>query len=168
VFLIVVPGVVAGLIPWQLTGWGVNHWPLPIRLAGLPMIIAGLGVLVDAFARFALEGLGTPAPIAPTRSLVIRGAYRYVRNPMYLAVAMLLVGQGLLLGQPGLLVYAAAFGIAVALFVRVYEEPTLARRFGAQYEAYRRSVPAWRPRVTPWAPRTRDPGGLEDRAGGRG
>jgi protein-S-isoprenylcysteine O-methyltransferase Ste14 len=149
-FLVVAPGVVAGVVPWLLTDWSTNVWWPPVRVLGALMILAGLAVLLDAFARFAVEGIGTPAPVAPTEQLVVGGAYRYVRNPMYLAVAALIVGQSLLLGQSVLLLYAAAFGIAVAAFVHGYEEPVLSRRFGAQYEAYRRAVPAWRPRRTPW------------------
>ncbi len=150
VFLVIAPGVVAGLIPWLLTGWAAHEWWPPVRVFGGLMIIAGLAVLLEAFARFVVEGIGTPAPVAPTERLVIGGAYRYVRNPMYLAVAALIVGQALLLGQPELLLYAVAFGVAVASFVHGYEEPVLSRRFGVQYEAYRRAVPPWRPRWTPW------------------
>ena len=142
----------AGLVPWLLTGWSAHDWWPPVRVLGGLMVVAGLAVLLSAFARFVVEGLGTPAPVAPTERLVVGGAYRYVRNPMYLAVAALIVGQALLLGQAGLLLYAGAFGLAVVAFVRGYEEPLLARRFGAEYEAYRRAVPAWRPRRTPWEP----------------
>jgi protein-S-isoprenylcysteine O-methyltransferase Ste14 len=97
-----------------------------------------------------VEGVGTPAPVAPTERLVAGGLYRHVRNPMYLAVGAAIVGQALLLGQPVLLVYAAAFAVTVAAFVRWYEEPALRRRFGEEYEAYLRAVPAWRPRLRPW------------------
>jgi protein-S-isoprenylcysteine O-methyltransferase Ste14 len=151
-FLVVAPGVVAGVVPWLLTGWSSNDWWPPLRVLGALMVLAGLAVLLEAFARFAVEGIGTPAPVAPPEQLVVGGAYRYVRNPMYLAVAALIVGQALLLGQLVLLLYAAGFGITVAAFVHGYEEPVLSRRFGAQYEAYRRAVPAWRPRRTPWEP----------------
>ena len=116
------------------------------------LLAAGTLVLVHAFARFVVERLGTPAPIAPTRRLVVGGPYRYVRNPMYLAVTAVIVGQALALGQPGLLLYAAAVGGATAAFAHGYEEPTLQRQFGAQYEAYRRAVPAWWPRRHPWQP----------------
>src|ERR671914_741419 len=92
---------------------------------------------------------------APDR-LVVGGLYRYVRNPMYVAVLAAIVGQGLLLGQLGLLLYAAALWLIVAVFVRWYEEPTLTRRFGADYEVYRRAVPAWWPRLRPWEPGERD------------
>jgi protein-S-isoprenylcysteine O-methyltransferase Ste14 len=147
VFLVLVPGIVAGLVPWRLTNWEVEeplpYW-LPLRLVGAGLIVAGLAVLVDAFARFVLEGLGTPAPVAPTEHLVVGGLYRYVRNPMYLAVAATIVGQALLLGQLILLPYA------VWAFVRWYEEPTLERQFGAEYDEYRGAVPAWLPRRTAW------------------
>jgi protein-S-isoprenylcysteine O-methyltransferase Ste14 len=155
VFLVLAPGVVAGLVPWWLTGWEVEE-PLPywtaLRLLGGVLLVAGIGVLLHAFGRFVVEGRGTPAPVAPTQRLVVGGFYRYVRNPMYLAVAATIVGQALLLGQLILLAYAAAVSAAFAAFVYLYEEPTLAGRFGREYEAYRRAVPAWRPRRRPWAP----------------
>ena len=153
VFLVVAPGVVAGLGPWLLTGWNLEdplpHW-LPLRVAGAAALGAGLVVLLDAFARFVREGLGTPAPVAPTDELVVGGPYRYVRNPMYLAVGAMIIGQSLLLGQLILLPYAALFGLAVWAFVRWYEEPTLSRQFGTEYDSYRRAVPAWWPRRMPW------------------
>src|SRR6266540_351001 len=95
---------------------------------------------------------GTPAPVAPTETLVVGGLYRYVRNPMYVAVVAAVLGQALLLGRAVLLAYAAAVWLCVAAFVRWYEEPVLAARYGARYEAYRRAVPAWRPRLRPWTP----------------
>ncbi len=112
--------------------------------------MAGVGVLLHAFARFALEGIGTPAPVAPTQHLVVGGLYRFVRNPMYLAVCATIAGQALILGRPALLAYAAAFGAVVAAFVRAYEEPTLTARYGRRYEDYRRAVPGWWPRRRPW------------------
>ena len=147
VFLVVAPGVVAGLIPWWLTGWESEDPPLVLRVLGAVLIAAGVAALLHAFARFVLEGLGTPAPVAPAEKLVVGGLYRYVRNPMYLAVAATIVGQGLLLGQPILLLYAALFGVLVAAFVHWYEEPTLRAQFGEEYEAYRREVPGWWPRL---------------------
>jgi protein-S-isoprenylcysteine O-methyltransferase Ste14 len=152
VFLAVAPGVVGGLVPWLLTGWARHDWSLPVRLLGGAMIAFGLAFFLPAFIRFVVEGLGTPAPVAPTERLVVGGAYRHVRNPMYLAVGAVIVGQGLLLGQAVLLLYAMVFAVAVASFVHGYEEPTLARRFGEQYEAYRREVPRWRPRLRAWKP----------------
>jgi protein-S-isoprenylcysteine O-methyltransferase Ste14 len=149
-FLLLVPGLVAGLVPWWLTGWEVHlrspYW-VPLRTAGLILIVAGVVALLHAFLRFVVEGLGTPAPLAPTQNLVVGGLYRYVRNPMYLAVGATIVGQALILGRPALLLYAVVFGLVVAAFVHFYEEPTLARQFGAEYEAYRRDVPGWWPRL---------------------
>src|SRR5215207_10007548 len=152
VFFLVGPGIMAGLIPWLLTGWRVRepvpYWA-PMRVLGVILLVAGLIALVGAFVRFVVEGLGTPAPIAAPERLVVGGLYRYVRNPMYVAILAVIVGQALLLGQLGLLLYTAAF-------VRWYEEPALTRRFGADYEAYRRAVPAWWPRLRPWKPGERD------------
>ncbi len=152
-FFAIAPGVVAGAVPWWLTRWQVRgplaHWA-PVRVAGLILLAVGAIVLVQAFARFVAEGRGTPAPVAPTERLVVGGLYRFVRNPMYLAVVAAITGQGLALGQFVLLGYAAVVWVTVASFVRCYEEPTLARQFGAQYQAYRRAVPAWRPRIRPW------------------
>jgi protein-S-isoprenylcysteine O-methyltransferase Ste14 len=119
------------------------------------LLAVGLFALVQAFVRFVVEGLGTPAPIAAPERLVVGGLYRYVRNPMYVAVLTVIVGQALILGQLVLLPYAAAIWVITAAFVRWYEEPALTRRFGADYEAYRRAVPAWRPRLRPWEPRER-------------
>jgi protein-S-isoprenylcysteine O-methyltransferase Ste14 len=109
-------------------------------------------VLVSAFIRFVVEGLGTPAPAAPTAYLVVGGLYGYVRNPMYLAVLAAVVGQALLLWQPVLLLYGAIVAAAFVVFVVGYEQPTLRRTFGSEYEAYRRAVPGWWPRLRPWRP----------------
>lgn len=153
VFLALGPGIVAGLIPWWLTGWRVEHsfldWP-PLRILGVVVLVAGVAVLLEAFARFVVEGLGTPAPVAPTQQVVVGGLYSYVRNPMYLAVAATILGQALVLGQPILLLYTAAFGVVVGAFVHWYEEPTLRRQFGQEYETYLRAVPGWWPRRKRW------------------
>ena len=147
VFLVIAPGVVAGLVPWWLTGWRTGAgYPAPVRITGALLAAAGAVALLAAFAQFAILGRGTPSPVAPTEQLVVRGLYRYVRNPMYLAVLAVITGQALLLGRPVLLGYAAAVGGAFTAFVYGYEQPTLARRYGAQYEAYRRAVPGWWPR----------------------
>lgn len=154
-FFVVAPGVVAGLLPWWLTGWQARDLPsywVPVRVLGVALVMAGMVVLVHAFARFVMEGRGTPAPVAPTERLVIGGLYRHVRNPMYVAVLAVILGQALLLGRPVLLPYAAAVFVAVASFVRWYEEPTLAKQFGRDYERYRAAVPGWWPRLRPWRP----------------
>ena len=161
VFFVLAPGVVAGLVPWWLTGWRVRHpqpsWAwAPLRVAGGVLIAGGVVVLVQAFVHFVVEGIGTPAPVAPTQRLVVGGLYRYVRNPMYLAVVATIVGQALVLAQPALLGYAVAVGAAMVAFVHGYEEPTLSDQFGEQYQAYRRAVPAWWPRLRPWKSSGRD------------
>jgi len=149
-FLVIAPGVVAGLVPWWLTGWRTGAaYPAPVRITGAVLTAAGAAALLAAFAQFAIQGRGTPAPPAPTEQLVVRGLYRYVRNPMYLAVLAVITGQGLLLSRPVLLGYAAAVAAAFIAFVYGYEQPTLTRRYGAQYEAYRRAVPGWWPRLPP-------------------
>ena len=150
VFLVIAPGVVAGLIPWWLTGWRIGAaYPVPVRVTGAVLTAAGAAVLLGAFAQFAVQGRGTPAPPAPPEQLVVRGLYRYVRNPMYLAVLAVITGQAILLGRPVLLGYAAVVAAAFVAFVYGYEQPTLARRYGAQYQAYRQDVPGWWPRLRP-------------------
>ena len=121
-------------------------------MVGALLVVAGVVALVHAFVRFVVEGLGTPAPVAPTERLVVGGLYRHVRNPMYLAVVAAIAGQALLLWQSVLVPYAAIVAVAFVAFVLGYEQPSLQRQFGAQYEAYRRAVPAWWPRLRPWRP----------------
>lgn len=151
-FFIVAPGMVAGLMPWLLT----DHYRLPWSTVlgfvsiGWVLIVAAAALLLHAFARFALEGLGTPAPVAPTERLVVGGIYRHVRNPMYVAVLSIILGQTLLFSSWALVAYAVIAAAAMVSFAKFYEEPTLARRYGADYEAYRRAVPGWLPRLTPW------------------
>jgi protein-S-isoprenylcysteine O-methyltransferase Ste14 len=149
VFLVIAPGVVAGVIPWWLTRWRVGAAPVPVRVTGAVLTAAGAAVLIGSFAQFAVQGRGTPAPPAPTEQLVVAGLYRYVRNPMYLAVLAVITGQALLLGRPVLLGYGAAVAAAFIAFVHGYEQPALARRYGKQYEAYRAAVPGWWPRLRP-------------------
>lgn len=149
-FLAVVPGTVAALLPWYLTGWHTGDWPLPVRLLGLLPLAVGVAGLLWSFGRFVVEGFGTPAPVAPTERLVVGGLYRFVRNPMYVAVVAAIAGQGLLLARPVLFVYGACAGLLMWAFGRWYEEPELARAFGEEYERYRRAVPGWWPRATPW------------------
>jgi protein-S-isoprenylcysteine O-methyltransferase Ste14 len=151
-FLLLAPGLVAGAFPWAITRWRGGGSPWPLKAVGFALIAAGILVLLLAFLRFVTEGLGTPAPVAPTRRLVVGGLYRYVRNPMYLAVLAIIVGQATLLWRPILLGYAVVVALAFFAFVRGYEEPTLQRAFGDEYFAYRSAVPGWWPRLHPWTP----------------
>ena len=138
------------LLPWWLTGWQAGDWWLPARLVGLVPLAAGAAALLSAYVRFVVEGLGTPAPVAPPEHLVVGGLYRYVGNPRYLAVVAAITGQGLLLARPVLLVYGGCAGLAMWAFAKGYEEPALTHRFGSDYERYRHAVPGWWPRLTPW------------------
>ena len=151
VFLFLAPGTVAGLIPFWISRWQFEP-PFfglePVRWFGVLLIVLAFPVLLESFARFALEGLGTPAPVLPTQHLVVKGFYRYVRNPMYVAVVSIIVGQGLLLGSAALLLYALVVWGAFFGFVLSYEEPKLHRTYGAEYEAYCGRVPRWIPRIT--------------------
>jgi protein-S-isoprenylcysteine O-methyltransferase Ste14 len=150
VFTVAMPGLMAGVVPFLITGgWKGSGAPVAPQILGIALIVAGLAVLAHTIGRFVVEGRGTPFPGAPTTNLVVGGLYRYVRNPMYLAVAATIVGQALLLGRPLLLAYAAFFLAVVYTFVRLYEEPVLTHRFGERYERYRRSVPGWIPRRPP-------------------
>ena len=153
VFFVVAPCTVAGLVPWSITDWQLQPPFLGLELTrgiGAIMILTGVLGLVDAFARFALQGLGTPAPIAPTRNLVVTGLYRHVRNPIYVAVVAIILGQAVLMGESRLIVYGALLWLAFHVFVVAYEEPTLELTFGSEYEAFRTAVPRWIPRMTPW------------------
>jgi protein-S-isoprenylcysteine O-methyltransferase Ste14 len=151
-FLVVTPGVVAGLIPALITGWRIP-WAggggSPIAIGASVVIACGVVVLLDAFARFARAD-GTPAPPAPTAHLVVVGPYRFVRNPMYLAVLAIIFGQALLCGSWAALVYGGIVLLAVASFVRGYEEPTLEGEYGDEYREYRRNIRGWIPRLRPW------------------
>ncbi|MCL4722558.1 MAG: isoprenylcysteine carboxylmethyltransferase family protein [Gammaproteobacteria bacterium] len=150
VFFLVAPAVVGGLVPWWITGWraasGLPGWWLAVAIVGWLLVAAGVGALVWGFARFVTEGHGTPAPVAPPSALVTGGLYSWVRNPMYLAVLGIVIGQALVLGRWELLVYAGVVAAAFLVFVRGYEEPHLQRMFGEEYLAYRRRVPGWWPR----------------------
>ncbi|MGW3116485.1 methyltransferase family protein [Streptomyces sp. NPDC001107] len=149
-FLFLAPGTVVVLLPWWLTGWRAGHWWPPVRVLGVLPLAAGAVVLLSAYVRFVVEGLGTPAPVAPPEHLVVGGLYRYLRNPMYVAVIAAIGGQGLLLARPVLFGYGACAGVAMWAFATWYEQPALTRRFGTDYTRYQQAVPGWWPRPTPW------------------
>jgi protein-S-isoprenylcysteine O-methyltransferase Ste14 len=153
-FFVLAPGTVAGVVPWVVSGgWQRGHVPPLVSAAGVLLVFAGVASLVESFARFVIRGHGTPAPVAPPTELVMTGQYRHVRNPMYLALVLIVLGQSAWLGRGSLLVYSAVLGLLFHLRVVAYEEPTLTRRFGAPFEEYRRGVPRWIPRPTPWGAR---------------
>ncbi|MGC2191472.1 MAG: isoprenylcysteine carboxylmethyltransferase family protein [Candidatus Dormiibacterota bacterium] len=138
------------LFPWMITRWqeGVPY-PIGLRAFGAVLIALGGIVMLTAFMRFPTEGSGVPFPTDPpsSRQVIVGGPYRYVRNPMYVAFMAAVIGQALLLSRPVLLIYAAALLIGLVVFVRFWEERTMAKRFGASYDAYRNRVPGWWPRL---------------------
>jgi len=152
-FAIVAPGTVVGLVPWLISRWRIApaSWdPLPFRCAGVCLMLTGVAVVFDSFRRFVWEGYGTPAPLLPPEFLVVTGLYRYVRNPMYVSLLLVLIGEGLLFASLGIFLYAACAWLATHLFVCFYEEPKLRRTFGQSYADYCVHVPRWLPRLTPW------------------
>jgi protein-S-isoprenylcysteine O-methyltransferase Ste14 len=157
IFLVVAPGTIAVYLPWTICRWHFAP-PLlgffPFRIIGVLMITAGLPILLDSFARFAIKGMGTPAPVAPPQHLVVTGLYCHVRNPMYVAVSLLIFGQGLLFGSIGLLEFGVVVWLGFFAFVVFYEEPALRRKFGKEYEEFCARVPRWIPRPKSIAPQT--------------
>lgn len=147
-------GTFGCLLPWLLGDWRFRQ-PLPYwvaaQAAGGVLIAAGLVPIAMAFAEF-VRASGTPVPVAAPPRLVVSGCYRYVRNPIYAGFTAVLLGQTLLSGNQGMLLYAAVAWCVGAAGVRFYEEPVLSRNFGGDYDAYRRAVPAWLPRLRPWTP----------------
>jgi protein-S-isoprenylcysteine O-methyltransferase Ste14 len=148
-FFVAAPGVVAGVVPWLITRYDDPATRAVVVLGSL-LVAAGLAALVACFVRFVGEGRGTPAPVAPTHELVVGGLYRWVRNPMYLAVGAIILGQAVIFTSLGVLAWLVVFAIAVVSFVTAYEEPTLRQTHGEAYDAYRAAVPGWWPRLTPW------------------
>ena len=151
---VVVGGAFGCLLPYVLGEWHF-HRPLPYwaaaQAAGGLLIGAGLVPIVVSFIEFARAD-GTPVPVASPPRLVVSGFYRYVRNPIYVGFLIILIGQTLLFGTLGLVKYTAAACVVGVAAVRCYEQPKLAGKFGAEYEACRRAVPAWIPRLHPRTP----------------
>ena len=146
-FTVFVPGTVAGWLPYRLHGDSPPTSNLALRVIAILLIVIGTAIyLYTAFWGFALRGRGTPAPIAPTKKLVVEGLHRYVRNPMYIGVATIVLGQAVLFQSWHVLQYLAIVLVIIQFFVLFYEEPTLARQFGQEYEEYKKRVPRWIPR----------------------
>jgi protein-S-isoprenylcysteine O-methyltransferase Ste14 len=145
---VLLPGLLAGYVPWRFFGLAELSLDAgdPIQLLGLLCMATGAAFLAACIWEFARSGRGTLAPVDPPRELVVRGLYRYVRNPMYLSVTAIVLGEALLAQSRPLLLYWAACFLAANLFVLGYEEPALRRRFGASYEAYAQRVGRWLPR----------------------
>jgi protein-S-isoprenylcysteine O-methyltransferase Ste14 len=146
---LLLPGMVAGYIPWRFYGLSRVHIDAtnPLTLLALFIIIAGVALLLACIWEFAARGKGTLSPVDPPKALVVEGLYRYVRNPMYLSVSSIVLGEALLARSPALLVYWMIFFVAANLFVILYEEPALRRRFGESYVRYQERVGRWLPRI---------------------
>jgi protein-S-isoprenylcysteine O-methyltransferase Ste14 len=142
------PTLMAGLVPWLLTGWHADDTPLVLRVLGVVLLVLGALLVVEAFARFALQGRGTPMPWAAPPRFVVRGSYRFVRNPMYVGVVAMILGEALLLGREILFGWAALAAAIFHFFLVLHEEPGLHRRFGAEYDDYSRRVGRWLPRLS--------------------
>ncbi len=149
-FFFLAPAVVGGVIPAWIGNETQTSTAWPLRSLGAVVALGGLALLVVCFADF-VRARGTPAPVAPTERLVVNGPFRYVRNPMYVAVVAVILGQSLWWGSVWVLGYALLMWVVFAGFVRVYEEPTLRAQFGSDYEIYRVEVRAWVPRLSPYA-----------------
>ncbi len=151
IFTILVPGTVAGIVPWlllQSSGEAANL-TLSLWLIGLLPLLLGVGLYFWCAGAFTFIGKGTPAPIDAPIFLVREGPYQWVRNPMYLAVLATIIGEAILFHSLLLVSYVLLVGVVVHLFVVFFEEPSLRRRFGENYEAYLRTVPRWLPRFSP-------------------
>jgi protein-S-isoprenylcysteine O-methyltransferase Ste14 len=166
---VAIGGTFGCLLPYLLGDWHL-HRPLPYwtiaEAAGGLLICAGLVPIVQSFADFT-RAHGTPVPVASPPRLVVSRFYRYVRNPIYVGFLAIMLGQSLLFGSRGLLEYTALAWCIGAAAVRFYEEPTLTRKFGAEYQVYRRAVRAWIPRLHPWTPDEPTAAAADDRAENR-
>ncbi|HEX4560194.1 MAG TPA: isoprenylcysteine carboxylmethyltransferase family protein [Gemmatimonadales bacterium] len=146
--MIVLPGTITGIVPWRyfgLSSVALDHLR-PLQLAGFPILFIGAVILLICIWDFARKGKGTLAPVDPPKHLVVEGLYRYVRNPMYVGVFWILFGELLLVWTTAFLGYLILFAVAVNVFVMGYEEPTLRRLFGPEYDEYCRRVGRWIPR----------------------
>jgi protein-S-isoprenylcysteine O-methyltransferase Ste14 len=150
-FFLIAPGTLVGLVPYVITGWRLQPPLLDAvisRVAGGALLVMGLAGLLECFWRFVAVGSGTPNPAAPPERLVISGLYRIVRNPMYVALIIIIFGEALVLSNAWLIAYACAVWAAFHARIVLYEEPKLRAMFGDAYDAYQKRVHRWLPRLT--------------------
>ena len=150
------PGILLVLIPWRATHFKVPATQ-PRWLVGscVAVILVGLVPLLESIWRFVVVGRGTLVPALPPEHLVVSGFYRYVRNPMYTGVLMVILAQAVLFQSRSIWIEFVTVWVAIELFVRLYEEPKLLRTFGEEYATYRKHVRRWLPRFAPWQAPTR-------------
>ncbi len=148
IFSILVPGTVAGVVPWLLLQGSAGAVLLlpSIWMFGLLPLLLGVGLYLWCAGAFTFIGKGTPAPIDAPKVLVIQGPYHWVRNPMYIAVLSVVIGEAILFRSFLLAGYALLVGLVVHAFVVFVEEPSLRLQFGESYETYLHTVPRWVPR----------------------
>jgi len=142
-------GFVLVFLPARVLEWAGARPPAsigPAQAVGIGVVLVGGTIALWCVLAFAVIGRGTPAPFDPPRRLVVRGPYRRVRNPMYLGAGLALAGAAVYYGSIALFAFTGLFLLVAHLFVRGYEEPTLRKRFGADYEAYCGRVHRWLPR----------------------
>jgi len=146
---VLLPGMVAGYIPWRYFAVSQVHldFTRPLHLLGLGIVAVGVALLAACIWDFARRGRGTLSPVDPPKELVVQGLYRYVRNPMYVGVSLIILGEALLARSTTLVLYWAVFFTIVNIFVRFYEEPALRAQFGESYVRYTRQVGRWLPRL---------------------
>jgi len=160
-FFVIAPGTLAGLIPWWITHWRLKPAFLgleAVRVVGAALAVLGLVVVVESFVRFVWKGLGTPAPVAPPTRLVVTGLFRWVRNPIYVGLIATILGEALVLGDGGMLAYAAILWLFFHAWVVAVEEPALSASFGEEFATFKAHVPRWLPRLTPWVGPANDEG----------
>ena len=146
VFTLLQPGLVAGVIPYYILGGDLSRLqrPSPLQLyAGLAILLIGLAIMLRCILQFALQGKGTLSPVDPTKRLVVRGLYKYSRNPMYVGVMLILIGEAIMAQSVPLWIYLVVVFICFNLFILLHEEPRLRRDFGTEYLDYCRIVRRW-------------------------
>lgn len=150
IWTLLFPGFFAGFVPWMYFGLSEVEfsWTNPWHLVGGLLVVLGIALLITCIVEFGRSGKGTLSPVDPPRELVVQGLYRYVRNPMYLSVSTIILGEALLTKSMALFIYWVIWFFIANLFVMVYEERRLHRQFGASYETYARNVGRWLPKFT--------------------
>ena len=145
-FTLLQPGLVAGLIPYYILGgdFGIIEFTGGFQLyAGIAIFLLGLAIMLRCILQFALEGKGTLSPADPTKRLVVLGLYKYSRNPMYLGVMLILIGEAIITSSVNIWIYAVIVFIAFNVFIVVHEEPRLRKDFGGEYLKYCQNVRRW-------------------------
>ena len=146
------PAIAVVYVPFRITRFRIPAGePVWQMLVAAALIATGLVPAFESMKRFIVVGRGTLVPAVPTEHLVVSGMYRYVRNPMYVGILIALAGEALLFRSRDIVVFTVILWLGFHLFVSLYEEPTLTRRYGDEYAQFKRQVPRWLPRLTPWS-----------------